>query len=73
MQSLYLHKIRVLIDSLTNVLCFPDFFFCRSVKKGIQVAQILSMKTKFMLCNTFFCLFLLLFDDSGSAGQMHNS
>lgn len=32
--------------------------------------QILKMKTMFMLCNTFLSV-LLLFDDSGSAGQMH--
>lgn len=44
------------------------------------MVQILKMKTMCMLCNTFFCfllffflvLFLLLFDDSGSAGQMHS-
>lgn len=51
---------------------FPDFFFCRSVKKGIQVVQSLKMKTVSMLCNTFFVFVLLLFDYSGSAGQMHS-
>lgn len=34
--------------------------------------QILKMKTISMLCNMFLCV-LLLFDDSGSAGQMHSS
>lgn len=55
-----------------NARCFPDFFFCRSVKKGSQVVQIFKMKTMCMLCNTVFLSVLLLFDDSGSAGQMHS-
>lgn len=61
MQSSYLDNASVLIQSLTiNALCFPDFFFCRSVKKGIQVVQILKMKTMCMLCNMFFFLFCFL-------------
>lgn len=79
MQSSYLDRHKR-FNAKFDYCCSMFFliFFCRSVKKGIQVVQILKMKTMSMLCNTFFCLFcfilsvVLLFDDSGSAGQMHS-
>lgn len=56
---------------LLNALCFPDFFLPVS-KKGIKDVQILKMKTICMFYDTLFLTVLLLFYDSGSAGQMHS-
>lgn len=56
------------------------FFSAGQLKKGIQVVQIFKMKTVFVVyvmsyCFVSVCVFmsgLLLFDDSGSAGQMRS-
>lgn len=58
---------------MINALCFPDFFSCRSVKKGDSGCANSQNENKILYVHFFVSVFsfVLLFDDSGSAGQMH--